>query len=41
MPLRRQGEKAYQYIPKADELFQEGDHVVAIGKVSQLGKIVP
>ena len=39
--VRRQGEKAYQYIPKADELFQEDDRVVAIGKVSQLGKIVP
>ncbi len=39
--VRRQDEKKYQYIPKADELFQEGDHVVAIGKVSQLGKIVP
>jgi trk system potassium uptake protein TrkA len=39
--VRRQGENRYQYIPKADELFQEGDHVVAIGKISQLGKIVP
>ena len=39
--VRRQGEKKYQYIPKADELFQEGDHVVAIGKISQLGKVVP
>jgi trk system potassium uptake protein TrkA len=39
--VRRQSEKKYQYIPKADELFQEGDHVVAIGKISQLGKVVP
>jgi trk system potassium uptake protein len=39
--VRRQDEKKYQYIPRADELFQEGDHVVAIGKISQLGKIVP
>jgi trk system potassium uptake protein TrkA len=39
--VRRQGEKKYQYIPRADELFQEGDHVVAIGKISQLGKVAP
>ena len=39
--VRRKDEKKYQYIPKADELFQEGDHVIAIGKISQLGKIVP
>lgn len=39
--VRRKGERRYQYIPKADELFQEGDHVVAIGKISQLGKVAP
>ncbi|CAK8716717.1 MAG: trk system potassium uptake protein TrkA [Candidatus Electronema aureum] len=38
---RRSGEKKYQYIPKADELFQEGDNFVAIGKISQLSKILP
>ncbi len=39
--VRRQSDKKYQYIPKADEQFQEGDNFVAIGKVAQLGKIVP
>jgi trk system potassium uptake protein TrkA len=38
---RRNGEQKYQYIPKADELFQEGDNFVAIGKISQLSKILP
>jgi trk system potassium uptake protein TrkA len=39
--VRRNGDKKYEYIPKADVLFQEGDNFVAIGKVAQLGKIVP
>jgi trk system potassium uptake protein TrkA len=39
--VRRNGSKRYEYIPKADELFQEGDNFVAIGRVAQLGKMVP
>ncbi|WP_417916665.1 potassium channel family protein [Candidatus Electronema sp. JC] len=39
--VRRNGSKRYEYIPKADELFQEGDNFVAIGKISQMTKIVP
>lgn len=39
--VRRNGSRHYEYIPKADELFQEGDNFVAIGKISQMTKIVP
>ena len=39
--VRRSGSKRYEYIPKADELFQEGDNFVAIGKIAQMTKIVP
>jgi len=39
--VRRNGNKGYQYIPKADEIFHEGDNFVAIGSISQLGKITP
>jgi trk system potassium uptake protein TrkA len=39
--VRRNGDKKYEYIPKADELFQEGDNFVAIGKIAQMGKITP
>jgi trk system potassium uptake protein TrkA len=37
--VRRSGRQKYQYIPKADEIFHEGDNFVAIGKIPQLGKI--
>uniref|UniRef100_UPI004056EFD8 TrkA C-terminal domain-containing protein n=1 Tax=Candidatus Electronema sp. TaxID=2698783 RepID=UPI004056EFD8 len=39
--VRRNGSKRYEYIPKADELFQEGDNFVAIGKIAQMTKVVP
>lgn len=39
--LRRNGNKKYNYIPKADEVFKEGDDLVVIGKVEQLEKIAP
>ncbi len=39
--VRRNGSKRYEYIPKADELFQEGDNFVAIGKIAQMTKIIP
>lgn len=32
-------EEEYHFIPKADEPFHEGDNIVAIGKISQLGDI--
>lgn len=31
----------YKYIPKADDILQEGDQFVAIGKIDQLKKIFP
>ncbi len=37
--VRKRGQKTYQYIPMADETFQEGDVLVAIGKIDQLLKI--
>ena len=39
--VRRNGNKGYQYIPKANEAFHEGDNFVAIGEVSQLDRVVP
>ncbi len=39
--VRSNGRKEYQYIPKADQIFQRGDSFVAIGKISQLAKIRP
>lgn len=39
--VRRNGDKKYEYIPKADMPFQEGDSFVAIGKIAQMGKITP
>lgn len=39
--VRRNGSKGYQYIPKANETFHEGDNFVAIGEVSQLDRVVP
>jgi trk system potassium uptake protein TrkA len=39
--VRRNGSTRYEYIPKADELFQEGDNFVAIGKIAQMTKIIP
>lgn len=32
-------EEEYRFIPKADEIFYEGDKIVAIGLISQLGEI--
>ncbi len=37
--VRRNGNSNYQYIPKAGEIFHEGDNFVAIGKAPQLLKI--
>jgi len=37
--IRKNGEEKYQYIPKADYVFTEGDIIVAIGKIEQLLKI--
>ncbi|MCI5114568.1 MAG: TrkA family potassium uptake protein [Candidatus Electrothrix sp. AW2] len=39
--VRRNGNEKYQYIPKANEVFRKGDNFVAIGKVSQLDRVVP
>ncbi len=39
--VRRKGNKNYQYIPKAGEIFHEGDSFIAIGPISQLEKIKP
>jgi len=39
--VRQKGGRKYQHIPRADELFQEGDNFVAIGKISQMAKIAP
>ena len=39
--VRRNGYEKYRYIPKADEIFHEGDSFVAIGNITQLGKITP
>lgn len=39
--VRRNDDEKYRYIPKADEIFHEGDNFVAIGKISQLKKITP
>ena len=39
--LRSNGENEYRYIPKADEMFHEGDSFVAVGKISQIIKIKP
>jgi trk system potassium uptake protein len=39
--VRRNGDKRYEYIPKADEIFQEGDNFVAIGKIAQLTNLTP
>lgn len=39
--VRRNGDRKYEYIPKADAPFQEGDSFVAIGKIAQMGKIAP
>lgn len=39
--VRKNGEEAYHYIPKAYQIFTEGDVLVAIGKANQLEKIRP
>ncbi|MCW5207443.1 TrkA family potassium uptake protein [Desulfobulbus sp. US2] len=39
--VRRNGDKGYRYIPRANEPFHEGDNFVAIGEVSQLDRVVP
>ncbi|WDN89307.1 trk system potassium uptake protein [Desulfosarcina sp. BuS5] len=39
--MRRHGDKNYHYIPKADDVFHEGDSFVAIGKIAELWKITP
>ncbi|MCI5144393.1 MAG: TrkA family potassium uptake protein [Candidatus Electrothrix sp. AR3] len=39
--VRRNGDKRYHYIPRANEIFHEGDNFVAIGEISQLGEVVP
>ncbi len=39
--VRKNGDKNYHYIPKADDVFHDGDSVVAIGKIKQLRKITP
>jgi len=39
--VQNKGSDKYQYIPKAHQVFQEGDCLVAIGKISQLQKITP
>jgi trk system potassium uptake protein TrkA len=39
--VRRKGVEKYRYIPKANEVFQEGDNFVAIGEVSLLDRVVP
>ena len=33
-------EDEYHFIPKADEVFYEGDSIVAIGKIDRLGDIL-
>lgn len=33
-------DEKYHFIPKAEEVFYEGDVIIAIGKINQLGKIV-
>lgn len=39
--VRKSNHDNYHYIPKADELFKEGDNFVAIGGIEQLQKITP
>jgi trk system potassium uptake protein TrkA len=39
--VKKNGNKAYQYIPKADEILIKGDNFVAIGEINQLEKITP
>jgi trk system potassium uptake protein TrkA len=39
--VRRNGDKRYEYIPKAEEIFQDGDNFVAIGKIAQLTNLTP
>ncbi|MCI5222838.1 MAG: TrkA family potassium uptake protein [Candidatus Electrothrix sp. AR4] len=39
--VRRNGDKGYHYIPRANEIFHEGDNFVAIGEVSRLNHVSP
>jgi len=39
--VRSNGESQYRFIPKADQVFREGDTLVVIGKISQFEEIEP